>query len=104
MLFVVDDPAKQDDELDDIIEAEWTELYPGIQKFAPLARLLLLLMIPFALQASGLIAENCAVALLGVSTLQAHIDNFALEVLGILSMRPIVKFITSSFASELHVC
>ena len=44
-----------------------------------MAHVVLLLILPFAIQASALVAENIAVTLVVLDTLQVHIENFILE-------------------------
>jgi|MDSY01.1.fsa_nt_gb hypothetical protein len=56
----------------------WAEEYADFAEYSATgaAHLTLLLILPFAIQASALIAENVAVTLTVLDTLQVHVENF----------------------------
>ena len=57
----------------------WVEDYERLHEWRGTATVLLILMIPLAIQASSLLAENSVLPMLVVGSLKAHIDNFSIE-------------------------
>lgn len=57
----------------------WVEDYERLHEWRGTATLLLSLMLPLALQASALLAENSVIPMLVVGSLKAHIENFSME-------------------------
>mmetsp|Transcript_69159 Transcript_69159/g.135956 ORF Transcript_69159/g.135956 Transcript_69159/m.135956 type:complete len:616 (+) Transcript_69159:501-2348(+) len=58
---------------------EWSEELRPLLDFQPMAFILLFSLIPFAIQASALIAENAVAPVLVMATLEYHVNNFVEE-------------------------